>query len=61
MWVRWSQADGRARGVFVRWREALNGLEVSGPVRAGYAVAISGNVDYCRRNGVSVTTESARG
>jgi hypothetical protein len=47
--------------VFSHWRELLNGLAVSGAVRAGYALAISGYLEFCRHNGVSVSLESARG
>lgn len=47
--------------VFSHWRELLNGLAVSGAVRAGYALAISGYLEFCRHNGVSVSLQSARG
>jgi hypothetical protein len=48
------------RVIFAHWREALNAHSLSGPARAGYALAISGYLDYCRRNGLSVSLESAR-
>src|SRR5215471_16702845 len=47
--------------IFTHWREVLNGLALSQAARAGYALAISGYLDYCRLNGVSVTLESVRG
>src|SRR5215471_16469625 len=47
--------------IFTHWREVLNGLSLSQTARAGYALAISGYLDYCRLNGVSVTLETARG
>ena len=47
--------------IFTHWREVLNGLALSQAARAGYALAISGHLDYCRLNGVSVTPGSARG
>src|SRR5215831_15153748 len=47
--------------IFAHWREVLNGLALSQAARAGYALAISGYLDYCRLNGVSVTLETARG
>ena len=46
--------------IFAHWREALNKLPLSGPVRSGYGVAIAGYLDYCLRNNISVTRESAR-
>ncbi len=47
--------------IFTHWQEALNQSALSPPVRGGYALAIGGYLDYCRRNGLSVTLESARG
>ena len=46
--------------IFAHWREVLNGLALSQAARAGYALAISGYLDYCRLNGLSVTLETAR-
>jgi hypothetical protein len=46
--------------IFTNWREVLNAAALSQPVRAGYAVAITGYLEYCRGNGLSVTSESAR-
>src|ERR1035441_5636173 len=47
--------------IFTNWRERLNAAALPGAVRAGYTLAIAGYLDYCRRNGISVTLESARG
>ena len=47
--------------IFANWREVLNQARLSEPTRAGYALAIGGYLDYCRRNGLSVNKESARG
>src|ERR1039457_571774 len=47
--------------IFTNWREALNATALPGAVRAGYTLAIAGYLDYCRRIGISVTLESARG
>jgi len=46
--------------IFANWREELNKASLAEKVRNGYTVAISGYLDYCRHNGISVTTESAR-
>ena len=47
--------------IFANWREVLNQATLTEAVRGGYALAIAGYLDYCRRNGLSVTIESARG
>ncbi len=47
--------------IFANWREVLNQARLSDSARAGYGLAISGYLDYCRRNGLSVTPETARG
>jgi hypothetical protein len=47
--------------IFANWREVLNRMPISEVARGGYALAIGGYLDYCRRNGLSVTKESARG
>ena len=47
--------------IFTHWREALNEARLSAAARGGYALAIGSYLDYCRRNGLSVTLESARG
>ena len=47
--------------IFPNWRELLNRADLPDRVRAGYGLAIGGYLDYCQRNGVSVTAESARG
>src|SRR5262245_49680129 len=46
--------------IFANWREVLNRTELPHKVRSGYALAIAGYLDYCRANGLSVTTPSAR-
>ena len=40
---------------FANGRELLNRVGVPGAVRSSYAAAIAGYLDYCRRNGLSVT------
>jgi hypothetical protein len=59
------RADGGFRSVpgviFTNWWEALNAMALPGAVRAGYTLAIAGYLDCCRRNGISVTLESALG
>ena len=47
--------------IFTNWRETLNAAALPGAVRAGYTLTVAGYLDYCRRNGISVTLESARG
>lgn len=46
--------------IFANWREVLNRGQLSDRTRAGYALAIGGYLDYCLRNGLSVSKESAR-
>src|SRR5690348_1063234 len=46
--------------IFPNWREVLNQSERAEAARAGYSLAITGYLDYCRRNGLSITTQSAR-
>ncbi len=46
--------------IFANWREVLNQASLPPRVRSGYALAIGGYLDYWRRNGLSVTNESAR-
>ncbi len=46
--------------IFANWREVLNGSGLGDHVRAGYAIAISGYLDYCNHNHLSVTPQSAR-
>ncbi len=46
--------------IFTHWREVLNGSVLAERVKSGYALAVTGYLDYCRRNGLSVTFESAR-
>lgn len=46
--------------IFANWRETLHAAALSPHVRAVYATAIEGYLEYCRASGLSVTTESAR-
>ena len=46
--------------IFANWREALHQCGLSPAVQSVYALAVSGYLDYCNHNGVSVTTASAR-
>ena len=46
--------------IFANWREALHLSGLSPGIMNAYAVALTGYLDYCSRNGVSVTTASAR-
>ena len=46
--------------IFTNWREILNLAPIPHSQRLGYVRAIETYLDYCRRNGVSVTKESAR-
>jgi integron integrase len=46
--------------IFTNWREALHRSGLSLGLQNVYTVAVSGYLDYCSRNGVSVTTSSAR-
>ena len=46
--------------IFTNWREVLNAAALSQAVRAGYATAITGYLEHCRGNRLSVTSESAR-
>jgi hypothetical protein len=45
--------------IFPNWRELLNRENLAERVRAGYGLAIGGYMDYCQRNGLSVSVESA--
>ena len=47
--------------IFTNWREVLNQTGLGEATRAGYSLAIAGYLDYCRRNAISITTQSARG
>jgi integron integrase len=46
--------------IFPNWREALHASGLSAPLQRLYALAITGYLDFCARNGVSVTAHSAR-
>jgi hypothetical protein len=46
--------------IFTHWREALNQAALSAAARGGYSLAIGSYLDYCRRNGLSVTLDSKR-
>ena len=47
--------------IFANWREMLNREPLATRARGTYTEAIARYLDYCHRNGVSVTCESARG
>jgi len=47
--------------IFANWREMLNREALTSRARGTYVEAIACYLDYCHRNGVSVTFESARG
>jgi integron integrase len=47
--------------IFANWREMLNQQTLPWATRRSYAEAIGRYLDYCRLNGVSVATGSARG
>ena len=47
--------------IFANWREMLNQQKLAWNKRHAYAEAIGRYLDYCRLNGVSVATGSARG
>lgn len=58
----WAAASrGVPAVIFPNWREVLHQARLAEPTQAGYSLAISGYLDYCRRNGLSVTSASARG
>jgi hypothetical protein len=46
--------------IFTNWREALHQSGLSPGMQSVFALALSGYLEYCSRNGVSVTTASAR-
>jgi integron integrase len=46
--------------IFTNWREALHRSALSPGIQTVYAMAISGYLEYSARNGISVTTASAR-
>lgn len=46
--------------IFANWREDLHRSGLSPGLKSVYALALSGYLEYCERNGVSVTTASAR-
>ena len=46
--------------IFTNWREALHRSGLTPGMKSVYALALSGYLEYCRRNAVSVTTPSAR-
>ena len=46
--------------IFPNWRELLHRERLPAATASGYALAIAGYLDYCRRNGLSVTLTSAR-
>jgi hypothetical protein len=46
--------------IFSNWREALHQSRLSPGIQTVYSMAISGYVEYCARNGISVSKDSAR-
>ena len=46
--------------IFANWREALHGSGLNPGMQSVYALALSGYLEYCSRNAVSVTLPSAR-
>src|SRR5215831_9373637 len=53
--------NGRAPEIiFANWREILHGSAVRGEMRRIYERGIEAYLDYCRLNGQSVTTQTAR-
>lgn len=46
--------------IFANWREALHQSRFSAGVQTGYEMAITGYLEYCARNAISVTSASAR-
>jgi len=46
--------------IVTNWREALHLAGLSAGVQTGYSMAISGYLEYCALNAISVTTASAR-
>jgi len=46
--------------IFANWREALHQGRLSPGIQTVYEMAITGYLEYCSRNGISVTIASAR-
>ena len=46
--------------IFANWREALHQGRLSPGIQTVYEMAIDGYLEYCSRNGISVTIASAR-
>lgn len=46
--------------IFSNWQEVLHRSRLSPAVQSVYSMAINGYLDYCNRNGISVTVDSAR-
>lgn len=46
--------------IFANWREALHHSRLSPGIQTVYDLAISGYLEYCARNAISVTSASAR-
>ena len=40
--------------IFANWREALHRSRLSAGLQTVYALAVSGYLEYCGRNGISV-------
>jgi len=47
--------------IFTNWREVLHGTGLTPGMQAVYTMAVSGYLEYCSRNTVSVTKASAQG
>ncbi len=47
--------------IFTNWPEALHRSGLSAGLQTVYTMAVSGYLEYCARNAISVTTGSARG
>ena len=46
--------------IFSHWREALHQSRLSPGIQTVYSMAVSGYLEYCAHNGISVSTASAR-
>ena len=46
--------------IFANWREVLHRSGLTPGMQAVYTLAVSGYVEYCSRNAVSVTTARAQ-
>ena len=46
--------------IFSNWREALHQSRFSAGIQTVYEMVVSGYLEYCARNAISVTSTSAR-